>query len=122
MNSKLLQRFYHLEAHRRRHPSRVDPWNPYYEREAIHLIEQSHFDSFYNPEGDCGSVDFAFMGCLDAPEQIPLGYTRNINTLGGWVREEYPRISRECHDWQQWEAAAQATAEMLREILNNLDN
>jgi hypothetical protein len=116
---ELQRQFFHLRAHVGRHPSHVHHWNPYWYRAFTPHLDRAHFDAFCGPnkDGAYGDPKFAFMGCLDAPDTIPLGGTASIRTVGGWCREEYLNAPRDCEDWGRRLRAEHETGEMLKKLL-----
>lgn len=98
-------------------------WDPYRKRdEVMFMFDEGlcntllRFDSYVPGEYDCWAT-----GCLDAPDDIPLGGTSNVLTIGGWVREEYLTLGREWDSWAQHERASHETALMLKSILAEVE-
>lgn len=118
-----MKEFYNLTAHEKQ-PHQFPHWfNPYKERCFTPNLSEQFFkaQNFMDENGVHTTPDFAFMGCIDAPNNIPLGATARIKTVGGWEREEYLHLSRECSNWNHHIAATNRVAEMLKKILSDLD-
>jgi hypothetical protein len=110
--------FFHLDAHEGRHSMTIHRWNPYWYRRFTPALDRDFFDAMnFVRNGHHTSPDLAFMGCLDAPEDIPLGGTACIQTVGGYAREEYLNAPRDCDDWGRRLRAERETGEMLKKIL-----
>lgn len=119
---EIRRRFYQLRAHIGRHPSHVDHWNPYWRQCFTPMLDKRVFDALnFTEDGVHTTPDFCFMGCLDAPDEIPLGGTINVQTIGGWTREEYLRAPRDSDDWKARARAQNETAKMLKQILEEAD-
>lgn len=74
-----------------------DRWNPYRKRDVcLPLLDDATFKALVG-KSECEFVDpdLFMTGCLDAPDEIPLGGTSLISTIAGFEREEYLRVSRE---------------------------
>lgn len=98
----------------------ADHWDPYQKREDMSrvLLDESASKWLLSYDGWVdGQYDCWMPGCLDAPDEIPLGATASVRTIGGWDREEYLRLDRECGSWNDHMAATYATADMLKQIL-----
>jgi len=105
-----------------RHHSWGHTFNPYSRNHPIHKIDKRHFDALLDWDNNrCHNPDHLFMGCIDAPEDIPLGATACIGTVGGYRREEYLNLGREWESWSTYIRACEGTAEMLKEILAEVD-
>lgn len=96
-----------------------DRWDPYRRRdEVMHLFDERvanrllSFADFVPGEYDCWAC-----GCIDAPEEIPLGGTARIVTVGGYERESYLRLSRYWDSWADHQRAAHETARMIKQLL-----
>lgn len=101
-----------------------DRWDPYRERDEMSSVD---FDDSFNrglmgpgPEEEFHNPDL-LLNCLDAPDRLPLGGTRNIFTLGGWHREDYLKTFRDCDSWEDMERAEYETSQMLKEIMTTWD-
>lgn len=96
-----------------------DRWDPYKRRDYVmfmfdkRLTERllSH-DGWVDGEYDCWAC-----GCIDAPDEIPLGGTARIVTVGGYERESYLRLSRHWDSWADYQRARYETALMIKQIL-----
>lgn len=101
-----------------RHPMWGHTFNPYARRFPIHKLDKRVFKALldWNPE-KCHDPDVLFCGCLDAPEDIPLGATACVRTVGDYYREEYLHLGREWGSWADHERASYETAQMLKQIL-----
>lgn len=60
-------------------------------------------------------------GCLDAPEQIPLGAKASVKTVGAWYREKYLTLGREWEDWSRHKCPQAALVVELRKILDEVE-
>ena len=106
--------------HDRMHPMWPDRWDPYRQRDyVVHLIDPTITNRLWQANF---CVELFTTGCLDAPEEIPLGATECMRTIGGFQREGYLRLGREWATWDQYLHASHGTAEMLKEILREVDN
>lgn len=114
-----MKEFYNLTAHGKQPHLFPHQFNPYSDRFYTPALSKAFFDAqnFMDENGVHTTPDFAFMGCLDAPDDIPLGATARISTIGGYEREEYLHLSREYADWNHHMKATAHTSEMLKEIL-----
>jgi hypothetical protein len=98
-------------------------WNPYYQRDGrTHILDKAVFNKLLGdyPDGYIDPVLF-MTGCLDAPEDIPLGATASILTIGGFYREEYLTLGREWESWERHQQAGAEMAVMLKQILDEAD-
>lgn len=112
------RRFGDLPCHDYRHPLTVDKWNPYQHRCHTPMLDDRVFNGLNFMHGGVHTTpDFCFMGCLDAPEDIPMGSTLGVRTLGDYDREEYNRLPRECTDWRARYRAQIEVGKMLKQIL-----
>ncbi|MGP1715646.1 MAG: hypothetical protein ACTS9Y_00575 [Methylophilus sp.] len=119
MVNPALKPFGELAVHEGKHSMTIDKFNPYASRDYTNDMDRGYFDAmlYANPE-QCGlSLDYCFIGCLDAPQFIPAGSSTRITTIGGWEREEYRKLDRECDDYGERTQAEVAASEMLKEIL-----
>jgi hypothetical protein len=104
----------------RHHPLWADTWNPYKKRESrTHCLDQSTLASLVK-YGNTAEIDpVLFMhGCLDAPQEIPLGATACVKTIGGTHREEVMRLCRDHESWLVHRKTRLDEAEMLRSIVD----
>jgi hypothetical protein len=74
-----------------------------------------------NTQENHTSPDLFMGGCLDAPMTIPCGSTKSITCVGGWSREEYNKMPRECVDWKSRARAEAEVGELLRKLLSKRD-
>lgn len=109
-------------THEKAHPRWPHKWNPYASRDYVMWMFDKRisdrllsFDGWVDGEYDCWAC-----GCIDAPEDIPLGATASIKTLGGYYREEYRTLSRHWDSWNSYIRASNETAEMLKGILEEV--
>lgn len=101
-----------------------DPWNPYTQRDAnTSLLDTVTLGLLYS--GDSEAIDpVLFMtGCLDAPDEIALGGTSCIETIGGYCREECMRVRRDSMHttWLQRQSAQAKLATMIKAMLAKSD-
>ncbi len=96
-------------------------WNPYASRErATHRLADSYFRAgLSNAQFECDLN--LHMGCLDAPDEIPMGSTLCVHTVAGFDREAYNLQRRGCEDWRAVMRAKRAAARMIREILREAE-
>ena len=114
--------FGRLPGNDHRHPTWGNTFNPYSRNAPSHCLDKRHFDALLDwDNGKCHSPDHLFMGCLDAPQEIPLGATACISTVGGFYREEYLNLGREWESWNSYIRASNGPAEMLKGILAGLE-
>ncbi len=109
-------------THRRAHPAWKDAWNPYRQRETIsHLLDKNTFNKLLEgwDEGRGVDPDLFTAGGLDAPDEIPLGSTSSVFTIGCFYREHYSRLGRDLTDLASYEKAEKAVASELRRILSD---
>jgi hypothetical protein len=102
----------------------ADTWNPYRRREDTSRLDLDETTSKWllSYEGWVdGQYDCWMPGCLDAPDEIPLGATASVRTIGGWDREEYLRVNRECTDWGAHLRAEYEVAELCKQVLAELE-
>lgn len=105
--------------HERMHPMWPDHWDPYAKRDyVVHLMDEGTRNTLWRADY---SVELFTSGCLDAPEDIPLGATAQVQTIGGYRREEYLRLGREWESWNGYLQASAGTAAMLKKILAEAD-
>lgn len=119
MENPALKRFGRLAVHEGKHSMTVDRFNPYDDRDYTPGLDRAYFNAMLdaNPEHCDLALDYCFIGCLDAPDDIPAGSSTRIMTLGGYEREEYRRVNRECECWDDWEQARVECSTMLKELL-----
>lgn len=119
-----LRRFGTLKVHADKHPMFADKFNPYSNRDFTPALDETYFKALLDSNPDhCGlAIDHCFTGCLDAPEYIPGGSSERIQTIGGYEREEYTKLHRECDDIVAMQQAQAETAKMLKEILASIDD
>lgn len=102
----------------------ADSWNPYHWREDMALLNLDETTSKWllSYEGWVdGQYECWMPGCLDAQDEIPLGATAGVRTIGGWDREEYLRLDRECPSWAAHMEALNETADILKQILSEAE-
>lgn len=109
-------------THDKAHPCWPHKWNPYAKRDYNgHLLDKTTFHKIIDGEGReaLGSIkpELFSGGCLDAPEEIPLGATACVGTVGGYFREEYLTLGREWESYAAHERASYEVAQMLKQIL-----
>lgn len=112
-------------THDKHHPNWGHRWNPYHERDTrTHLLDNTTFKLLLGNEcpKDYVSPDLFMTGCLDAPNDTPLGGTSSVRTIGGYDREEYMTLGREWDSLTQYEQASARTAAMLKQILSEIDD
>lgn len=107
--------------HAKLHPSRCDTWDPYRQRDGRTPILDDNVFDLLNTHKNRVSPSLFMTGCLDAPEEIPLGATSSIQCVGGWRREEYLRLGREFDDWARYQRAMGEVGTMLRNILGECE-
>lgn len=115
--------FGHLVQNSKRNHLYGHVFDPYSRRRYTPALDKRLFnemrDTFPN---ECGFVfDSFFAGCLDAPEEIPMGSTLGIRTIGGWDREEYNNLPRGTEDYKHHTMAADEVAKLLKSLLAELD-
>lgn len=105
------------------HGSWADRWNPYRKREQIgYKLDKSTLNAIIGrTERDYQDPDLFCCGCLDAPEDIPLGATASIRTVGGFYCEEYLKLGREWESWERYNQALAGTAAMIAQLLADID-
>jgi hypothetical protein len=113
------------DNHRGKNPLTVDRWDPYRQRDSFTpdlddgtfkmLCGGRYPEEFIEPS-------LFIHGCLDAPRDVPLGSTKCVTTLGGWCKESYSVMPRECHDYKAWERADELTSRMLKQILEETED
>lgn len=113
-----------LKSHKGRHPMWPYLFNPYNRNRPTHLLDKKLFNTMIGVfPHDCGLVlDHLFIGCIDAPEFIPMGSTECIRTVGGYEREEYRNLPRGTEDWKARAKAEYETAKMLKKMLDELED
>lgn len=120
-----MKHFYDLDVHEGKHSLYVHKWNPYWLRAHTPLLDWRWFNA-HNVMDAAELVhtipELCFMGCLDAPWDIPLGATARVKTVDGWEREEYLHAPRDCTDWNRRMWATAETAVMLRQILKETED
>jgi hypothetical protein len=105
--------------HAKLHPCCIDTWDPYKARASFTpILDDGVFDTL-NHAGISPSL--YVEGCLDAPNEIPCGSTKNFMCLGGFVREQYNTQRRGCTDWKAAERAHLEVSKMLKEILEGVE-
>lgn len=109
-----------LVAHTGRHPTWPHRFNPYGRNRPSHKLDGALFDALLS--GDPATCDLAvdslFTGCINAPEDIPMGSTERVRTVGGYEREAYNTQPRGSECWRRRAVANFAFAKLLREILD----
>lgn len=111
-------------THNKAHPNCIDRWDPYVQRDSCTpLLDDGVFDLLNGRMGGNHVSPALFMGgCLDAPGEIPGGATCSVTTVGGWSRESYHRIPRECDDFAAYQKATYEVGLMLRKILDDVQD
>jgi hypothetical protein len=112
------QPFYHNVAH----PMWNDQWNPYLKRdEAVFLLDNKIIDTLLSPKHwRDGEFDCWATGCLDAPEEIPLGATESIKTISGFYKENYMRLNRSWSSFDNYLVASEKMSELLKTMLKDI--
>lgn len=123
-NNECLRGFGKLKVNDTRHPLWGHTFNPYDKNRPSHYLDKSLFDSFCKsfPHDATLAIDAMFIGLIDAPDVIPMGSTECIRTCGGFEREEYRNERRGCTDWKASAVASNEVAEMIKQILSDLDD
>lgn len=122
-NHPALKTFGTLGVHDGKHPIWGDKFNPYSQRVFTPALNEPYFQMLLDSHPQqCGlAIDHCFTGCLDAPDYIPGGSTERIFTIGGYEREEYNKLYRECDDIKARQRSQAEVAKMLKELLAEAD-
>lgn len=101
-----------------------DAWNPYHARNTrVNAIDDATFQQLIAIHDPAAYIDpdlFLGGGCLDAPDEIPLGGTECVSTVGGFCREGVLRLHRETESWAAHRKAQGQVALMIKGILDDI--
>lgn len=118
-NNPALKTFGTLAVNENKHPIWGDKFNPYANRAFTPALDKAYFEMLLESHPhQCGlAIEHCFTGCLDAPDYIPGGSTECIHTIGGFEREEYTKLNRECDDIKAAQRSQAEVAKLLKELL-----
>lgn len=103
----------------------VDKWNPYATRDRrTMLLDDATFKQLLDDRDGYVNPGLFMTGCLDAPDDIPLGGARCIRTIGGFEREDYWKVQRDLAELSllQRQIAEAEVGDMLGQILSEVDS